>query len=253
MQDKRLYHAIAHEIMKLINSGEFPAGGRLPGERELAERFGVSRVTIREAEIALQALGHVRIKTGSGVYVLESADGKNQGLPNVSAFELTEARAMFESEAAALTARHVSDETLERLGELVEVMSSDDPDNKEAAQNADREFHLTIAEASCNGAVKHIVETLWRMRNELPAVKEVHAAICAREDSAERTAEHAEVLEALRERDPSRARLAMQQHFRSLLEFMIDMTEEQALEDLRKKSTESRERFLNSVLHSRTA
>jgi DNA-binding FadR family transcriptional regulator len=91
------------------------------------------------------------------------------------------------------------------------------------------------------------------MRNELPAVKEVHAAICAREDSAERTAEHAEVLEALRERDPSRARLAMQQHFRSLLEFMIDMTEEQALEDLRKKSTESRERFLNSVLHSRTA
>jgi len=253
MKDRRLYHSIADEIIKLINSGAFPIGGRLPGERELAERFGVSRVTIREAEIALQALGHIRIKTGSGVYVLDPAESQQNGLPDVSAFELTEARAMFESEAAALTARHVSDETLERLAELVEVMSSDDPDNKEAAQQADREFHLTIAMASGNGAVRHVVETLWRMRNELPAVREVHAAICALEDTAKRTAEHADVLEALRERNPSGARLAMQQHFRSLLEFMIDITEEQALEELRRKSTESRERFLNTVLHSRTA
>ena len=252
MQERRLYHTIADEIVKRIDSGEFPPGGRLPGERELAGQFGVSRVTVREAEIALQALGHLRIKTGSGVYVLDPANNENQGLPNVSAFELTEARAMFESEAAALTARHVSDETLERLAELIAVMSGDEPGKKQAAQRADREFHLTIAKASGNAAVQHVVETLWRMRNELPAVREVHAEICAREDTADRAAEHAEVLEALRERDPSRARLAMQKHFKNLLEFMIDMTEERAVEELRKKSTESRERFLNSVIQSRT-
>lgn len=253
MKGRRLYHSIADEITRLINSGVYPPGSRLPGERELAQQFGVSRVTIREAEIALQALGHLRIKTGSGVYILDPAEAEDQGLPNVSAFELTEARLLFESEAAALTAQNISDETLGRLEELVEVMSSDDPQKKEASQQADRKFHLIIATASGNAAVRHVVKTLWRMRDELPAVREVHAAICEREDTDDRIAEHAEVLRALQNRSPSEARLAMQKHFRSLLEFMIDITEEQALEDLRKKSSESRERFLNSAVHNRSA
>ena len=53
MKDRRLYHSVAKKILKLIESGVFPPGSRLPGERELAEKFAVSRVTIREAEIAL--------------------------------------------------------------------------------------------------------------------------------------------------------------------------------------------------------
>lgn len=252
MKDRRLYHSIADEITKLIDSGVYPPGSRLPGERELAQRFGVSRVTIREAEIALQALGHLRIKTGSGVYVLGSVKADNHGLPNVSVFELTEARLLFESEGATLAAQHISDETLERLDELMEIMSSDDPEKKEASQQADRDFHLAIAKASGNAAVEYIVKTLWRMRNELPAVREVHEAICESEDTDDRVVEHAEVLEALHKRNPGEARVAMQKHFRSLLEFMINLTEEQAFEELRKKSTESRERFLNSVTHNRT-
>jgi len=252
MKDRRLYHSIADEITKLVDSGMYPPGSRLPGERELAQRFGVSRVTVREAEIALQALGCLHIKTGSGVYVLDPAKADDQGLPNVSAFELTEARAMFESEAAALAARHISDETLARLEELVEIMANDDPEKKEALQQADRNFHLTIAKASGNAVVEYIVGTLWRIRNELPAVSEVHAVVCAHEDTDDRIAEHAEVLEALRKRNPAEARVAMQKHFRSLLEFMIDLTEEQAVKELRKKSTESRERFLNSATHNRT-
>jgi DNA-binding FadR family transcriptional regulator len=252
MKGKRLYHSVAERIKELISEGAYPPGSRLPGERELAEQFEVSRVTIREAEIALQALGYINIKTGSGVYVLDSAKVKNQELPNASAFELTEARLAFESEAAALAARHISDETLEQLQVLLGKMSSSNADKEEALQQADREFHLTIAKASGNVAVHHVIETLWKMRMELPDVREVHAALCAIEDSAKRTEWHAEVLDALRKRDPSKARIAMQKHFRSLLEFMIDITEEQALEELRKKSKQSRERYLNSVIHSHT-
>jgi DNA-binding FadR family transcriptional regulator len=65
----RRYQLVARQIIELIESGEFPTGSRLPGERELAERLGVSRVTIREAEIALEAQGYLAVKTGSGVYV----------------------------------------------------------------------------------------------------------------------------------------------------------------------------------------
>lgn len=244
---KRLYHTAADQIKALIKKGTFPPGSRLPGERELAEQLEVSRVTIREAEIALQALGYVNIKTGSGVYVLDPAENGNQGLPKISAFELTEARLMFESEAAALAARHISDDSLEHLEELVNTMSTDDPQAEKARMRADREFHLTIAAASGNAAVKYIIETLWEIRAELPEVRETHAAICAVEKAADRRDEHAKVLSALRTRDPMAARQSMQEHFKSLLESMINVSEEQAIMELRKQAKESRQRYLNNA------
>ena len=247
MNDKRLYHSVADEIKKLINDGAFPPGSRLPGERELAERFDVSRVTIREAEIALQALGYLRIKTGSGVYVLDSSMSENSALPNVSAFELTEARLLFESEAAALAAREIDDAAVHELEDLIDRMSSTDPADDVDSRQADREFHLKVAASSGNAAVSYIVEKLWELRTEIPTIREVHAAICSEEDAADRGSEHADVLDALKNRDPAAAREAMQRHFRRLLESMIDVTEEQALQELRKKTTQSRERYLKSA------
>ena len=199
--DKRLYHAVADQIMQMINDGAFPPGSRLPGERELAERFDVSRVTVREAEIALQALGYLNIKTGSGVYVLDPSTQGNGSLPVVSAFELTEARQLFESEAAALAARQIDDATLAKLEELIQRISSAD---EEDAQLADREFHLAIAAASGNAAVRYIVETLWKMRTQIAEVREVHAAICSEEDADERGSEHADILAGAKGPGPRR-------------------------------------------------
>ena len=160
MKDRRLYHSVSKKILKLIESGVFPPGSRLPGERELAEKFGVSRVTIREAEIALQALGHIRIKTGSGVYVLKIKEENKAGIPDISAFELTEARLLFESETAALAARDISDETLDLLEMQIETMQN--AEDEDEAERADRNFHLTIATAAGNTAVRYMVEKLWR-------------------------------------------------------------------------------------------
>ena len=253
MADQRLYQSVAERIKKRIFDGVYQPGGRLPGERELAEELNVSRVTVREAEIALQAMGYIQIKTGSGAYVREHTDPDHQDIPSVNALELTEARLLFESEAAALAARAISDETLDRLEQLVSIMSSANPDSDDASQEADREFHLTIAAASRNLAVQHTVETLWRMRSELPAVREVHAAVCADETASERGQEHGEVLKALRNRDPAAARRAMQEHFTRLLTAMIDVTEAKAVEELRIKAAASRQRFLNSRPHLDTA
>lgn len=247
MTDKRLYHTVADQIKKLISDGAFPPGSRLPGERELAERFDVSRVTIREAEIALQALGYLNIKTGSGVYVLDVTEQQNGGLPEITAFELTEARSLFESEAAALAARQIDDEALRQLDVMIDRMSSADPADEEDSQQADREFHLMIAVSSGNAAVRYIVETLWRMRTEIPSIRDVHAAICAKEDAGDRGSEHADIIEALRRRDSEAARLAMRNHFSRLLESMIDITEEQAMQELRQRATQSRERYLKTA------
>lgn len=243
MADRRLFQDIAEQIIALIEEGVFPPGSRLPGERELSERFGVSRVTIREAEIALQATGRVAIKTGSGVYV--SADGATTGgerLPKVSAFELTEARSLFEAEAAALAAPIISDEDLAKLDQLLEVMANDDLD-EDNINAADREFHTTIAAASGNGAIIHVIRTLWRLRTELPEVRATHASVC-QHDGKTRQAEHGAIVEALRKHDPQGARLAMRRHFNRLLESMLDAAEEREMRELQKKSAESRARFM---------
>ncbi|MEL7297144.1 MAG: GntR family transcriptional regulator, partial [Pseudomonadota bacterium] len=121
--ESRLYRSVFKKMCKLIDSGEYPPGGRLPPERELASRFGVSRPTIREAIIALEALDRVKVKTGSGVYVLDSAPAAPSVDPRITAFELTEARAMIEGEAAAQAALLISDEQLLELQATVDAMA----------------------------------------------------------------------------------------------------------------------------------
>ena len=241
MTGKRLYHSVAEQIVELIDQGTFPPNSRLPGERELADQLGVSRVAVREAEIFLQARGVIEVKMGSGAYVLDPSR-RNGGLPNVSAFELTEARTLFESEAAALAARDISEETLSLLEGYLERMGGSDSD----AELADREFHRAIASASGNAAVLYVVEMLWRIRTESKPVRRVYDSVC-HDDAEAREAEHRAILDALRQRDPAAARIAMHEHFRRLIESMLDVTEEQALEELRRKSSESRERFLTSL------
>jgi DNA-binding FadR family transcriptional regulator len=238
MSTRRLFQSVAEQICSLIDEGTFPPGTRLPGERELAERLGVSRVTIREAEIALQAIGRLEIKTGSGVYVSENQLA-GEALPSASAFEVTEARLLVESEAAALAAHNITDKEIERLAGLIEQMRTGD---HAAANEADELFHQTIAEASNNMALVHTIKTLWRMREEIPAVKATYEAVCVH-DSESRTEEHRAVFVALKDRDPAAARLAMREHFHRLMNAMLDATERMALEEVHQRASESRERF----------
>jgi DNA-binding FadR family transcriptional regulator len=245
MNDKRLYHSVARKITKLIDDGVFLPGSRLPAERDLTEQFGVSRVTVREAQIALQAVGRIEIKTGSGVYVLDGKGIENGELPDVSAFELTEARAIFEGEATALAAARIHDETLAELDGYVEVMANSGPDD-EKGELADRDFHKTIARASGNKAISHVIDVMWRMRTDLEPVKAVYKSVCS-EDFGARAGEHNQILNALKERDPAAARRAMRAHFARLLTSMLDVTEKRDLENLRQKATESRQRYLRSA------
>src|SRR5207248_8917446 len=70
IEPRRLYRQIADQIRGLIKSGEFPAGSRLPPERDLARQLGVSRPSVREALIALEVERMVEVRIGSGIYVL---------------------------------------------------------------------------------------------------------------------------------------------------------------------------------------
>ncbi|CAL1692639.1 Glc operon transcriptional activator [Brevundimonas subvibrioides] len=241
MSEQRLYQSVAASIRAMIESGEFPAGSRLPGERDLAERLGVSRVTIREAEIALEAQGWIAIRTGSGVYVLQRTESA-ASLPNVTAFDLTAARAIIEAEAAALAAAHITDADLLELEELVLAMS-DPTGSDESAAMADQKFHLAIARIGGNPVIEFCVSMIWRIRNELPQVRKVYGRVCHNDGEA-RTNEHADILAALSRRDPQASRTAMRDHFHRLFEAMLEATESDALAEVRRRTEHDRSRFL---------
>ena len=246
MAEKRLYQKVANKILELITTGAYPPGTRLPGERELADRFDVSRVVVREAEISLEALGHVEIKVGAGVYVREPEASLSSRLPEVSAFELTQTRLLFESESAALAARMITDEQISDLERTIERMAdatNDSPDG----DDADREFHMLIARATGNAANMHIMESLWRIRTELPDVRKVYSAVCV-DDSSHRVDEHEAILNALRDRNPEEARNAMRYHFSRLIEALLVASEQQAIEEARRRSSVNREKYLKTAL-----
>lgn len=246
MAEQRLYHMVAGKILGMITSGSYPPGTRLPGERELADRFQVSRLVIREAEISLEARGLIEIKVGSGVFVLEPDSIQLGHLPNVTAFELTQARLMFESESAALAARVITDKQIRELERAIESMSDDTHDSPDGDE-ADRSFHLLIAKASGNAANVYIMDSLWRMRTEIDEVRRVYSAVCAK-GSSHRVEEHVAILNALRERDPEKARSAMRHHFSHLIEALLVASEQQAIEDAKHRSSADRDKYLKTAL-----
>ena len=103
-----------------------------------------------------------------------------------------------------------------------------------------------IAASANNAAVLHTIETLWRMRTEVPSVSAAHQAVCEIDDSS-RVDEHAAILNALKARDPAGARRAMRTHFNRLLAAMLDASAASALEALERQMAASRERFLIST------
>jgi len=245
MAEQRLYHKVANQILELIDSGVFPPGSRLPGERDLATKFGVSRVAIREAEIALQAQGRLEIKVGSGAYVLDGSQYTAHGLPKVGPFELTEARALFEAESAALAAPIITDEAIAELERLIEIMIGKKASDM-TADEADEAFHLTIAKATNNQAIIYVVGSMWNMRKEAAELQKVYRSVCSK-DSTHREDEHKDILNALKNRDSSAARTAMRSHFTRMIEALLVASEEEAYQDLKKKTSESRSRFLLSA------
>lgn len=242
MSDKRLYHRVANQILELIDSGVFPPGSRLPGERDLAEKFGVSRVSIREAEISLQAQGRIEIKVGSGAYVLDGSGQLGRGLPNAGPFELTEARALFEAESAALAAPIITDEALNELEDYVQIMKGEVKPGSIDLEEADRLFHLTIAKATNNAAIIYTIENLWKMRSKAVTVQDVYGSVCHRDNKILED-EHRDILEALKARDSSAARAAMRAHFTRMIEALLVASEEKAYEEVQRKVSESRSRF----------
>jgi DNA-binding FadR family transcriptional regulator len=213
IEPKRLYRQIADQIRALIRSREFPAGSRLPPERDLARQLGVSRPSVREALIALEVEGLVDVRIGSGIYVLGGGEGGDA--PELQSamgpFELLRARAVIESECAALAARHAKRTQVTAIADALQQMETIAGSEHRQPLAGDRLFHLRIAEATANGALVAVVKMLWDERTG-PLFARLEHHYDSPEQWARAIAEHRIVLEAIGRHDASGARAAMQRH-----------------------------------------
>ena len=223
---------VVHGVKRMIIAGELGAGARLPIEKDLAAKLGVSRGSLREGVRALCIMGVLETRQGDGTYVT-SLDSSLLLAPMgflvdlqtpEGSVHLQSVRRVLESEAAAQAAVRIDPATIaeaEAILAVVEPLLAGSEVNHDAIMDADIAFHRVIAKASGNPALEALIEAL--------ASRTVRGRMwrAITEDGAEHTthAEHRAVLRAVANHDPDTARLRMGVHLLAVEDFLRAQTD----------------------------
>jgi GntR family transcriptional repressor for pyruvate dehydrogenase complex len=213
IKSTRIYEEIVRQVKAMIAEGRLKSGDQLPPERDLAEKFVVSRTSVREALRALESLGLVEIRPGEGTFVRQvSIEALIEPLALMmvsqreAIAELFEARRLLEPAIAALAARRATPEELHEMERILEEQA------KEIAMGRtgllqDGHFHAAIASAAHNQAISRLVHGMMDLLAQ------------SREDSLNTPGrptrsheDHRRVLDAIRRRDAASAEQSMRDH-----------------------------------------
>ncbi|WIX79198.1 FCD domain-containing protein [Amycolatopsis carbonis] len=204
------------QVKVLIRDGALTPGDRLPSERELCQRFGVSRVTVREALRILEASGLVTIRVGAhgGAFLTApSTDRVGEGLADLltmsalTAGEVTETRKIVELGALPLIVERATDDDIDALFKLAEEGQAAVDEDAYTVDISAR-FHIRLAECAHNTALAMLIQSFHGpMLMSLREARE-HAPAMGKRG----TDEHRRLAEAIRERDLAAAQHVMSEH-----------------------------------------
>ncbi len=218
IRPKRVSDEVFKQIMDLILTGKLKPGDRLPPERELAERLGVSRPVVREAISRLVAKGYLDNIQGSGTYVRSITEpyieetaiqdflkkGK-EALPQV-----VEVRRILETWSAATAAVRATEKELKQMEEYLREFEEATKQGK-LASSADAHFHLCIAYATHNTLLIHLMDSIFNMIERV--TYEIGLRTYRDPDSYTHLyIQHLEIFKAIKERDSELAYLNMLRH-----------------------------------------
>jgi GntR family transcriptional regulator, transcriptional repressor for pyruvate dehydrogenase complex len=217
---------VIHQIKRLVLEGVLGPGSRLPIEKELAAKLGVSRGSLREGVRALVHLGVLETRQGDGTYVTELDAGRLLSplgfLAELStpgnAAQLLAVRRILEAESAALAALAIDAQGLESLAEALARADSalwPTGTDVEAFLDADADFHIRIARSTGNVALAALIENLISRTARTRVIR----AMSDRGAVQSTQAEHYAILAQLRRRDPHRARIRMEAHLLGVEDF----------------------------------
>jgi GntR family transcriptional regulator, transcriptional repressor for pyruvate dehydrogenase complex len=216
VNDRRISELIVDQVRLLIRQQQLNPGDRLPAERELCERFGVSRVTVREALRVLEANGLVEIRVGArgGAFVTKpSRERLGEGIADlltlsaVTAAEVTEVRLILELGMIPLVCERADDEDIAELLDICDRQEKALADG-DYHMNLSAEFHSRLAECAHNSAVHMLTQSfrgpllmsLERAQQSAPEMGQLGAK------------EHRRLVHAIQLRDVEQAGEIMRQH-----------------------------------------
>jgi GntR family transcriptional repressor for pyruvate dehydrogenase complex len=217
IKPKKVSTQIAEQIRTSVLAGEFNPGEKLPPERELAEMFGVSRPSVREALNILTSSGLVETYQGGGT-VVRSLVETTAGLPlseliridGDRALDVIEVRKGMESWTAWYAATRALPEDLRRLKVVVDGMAKNLEELKHS-EDFDAHFHMLVARATHNVVWSHMMQSIFDAMRDFQ--RDVWRAVyLTEEDQKLLYGHHLKVYEMIRDRDPEGARDAMMEH-----------------------------------------
>jgi GntR family transcriptional repressor for pyruvate dehydrogenase complex len=213
IKSARIYGEIVRQVKQLIAEGKLKSGDRLPPERDLAEKFVVSRTSVREALRALESRGLIEIRAGDGAFVRDiSVETLIEPLALVilphreAVGELFEARRLLEPAIATLAARRATPGEIAEMERILEAQAKEVAEGRTGVAQ-DAAFHAALASSAHNRAISRIVNALMDLLTQ------------SREESlqtpgrpARSHQDHLRILEAIRRRDEMAAHRAVLDH-----------------------------------------
>lgn len=228
VQTRKVYMEIVKQVQNLIEEGKLKPGDKLPAERILVEKLGVSRPPLREAISALEILGIIESRGGKGNFIRSEFNSASyaQRLKELekeeSPFELLDARKAVETEIAALAAGRATSEDIKEIEEVLDRMR-DSLNDASWPKEFDIQFHLRVARAAHNSV-------LFEMMNHLADGLKESLWVNIKEKSwtlpghpRKYLEEHTKLLQAIKKGDKNSARRAMYNH---LVDIEQDLLEE---------------------------
>lgn len=212
---------IIKQIRSLIESGQLKAGDRLPSERKLAEKLGVSRANVRDAIRKLEFYGVLKtlpqsgtVVSGIGLTALIGLISDVLKLEKSDFISLVETRVILETNAAKLAAERRTEEDILEIEKAI-IAYEKKLKNKEIAVEEDLMFHLKIAEASKNTVLKSLMLIITPdiIHNYLKY------KVCDEKSEFKALQEHQKILEYIVKKDSEAASKMMQKHLKDVIEF----------------------------------
>src|SRR5215217_5036315 len=210
VQRPRLYEQVVSQVEAWVVENGLEVGDRLPPERELASRLGVSRATVSQALVAMEVVGVVSVRHGDGVVLVETPGSAKvvnalrrhaQQLP-----EIIEARDALETKLAALAAERRTESDLAAMDEALELMERDIADGGRGVEGDER-FHAAVTAAGHSPLLAKLMTEISDL------IRETRIASLAQPDRpASSLRGHRRIADAIRAGDAGGAALAMQDH-----------------------------------------
>jgi len=221
---KKKYSLVIDQILELIKNGVFKVNGKLLPERIMAKKLGVSRPSVREAYSALEIVGILESKVGSGTYV------KSKRISNIlklkiedisekedSPYEIISVRKLIEPEVLYLATKNATSEDIAEIEQIFNIMKNEINDLGCYTLKSDALFHLGIAKASGNLVLLKLIEYIIELTDER-LWKNIREKIIKTPSYIEHDIRHHEnMVQCIKKRDLKNARKIIKKHFGEVL------------------------------------